>query len=120
MPASLMVILNYFHDIAVALLASNILVVYYLGRWLDKHPQRDRMIENVFAKLSRVTWGALTFVILFGAVRAYFFMEMEWNPAAGKGQIASLVVKHVVLVAITLFGILAHMKYQKKYGKKTT
>lgn len=118
MMATLVIILNYFHDLSVALLASNIFVVYILGRYLENHPGKDEIMTHTFAKLSRITWGTLASVIILGAVRAYYFMELEWNPAAGKDQIPALIVKHVVLVSLTVFALLSHRKYQRKYGRK--
>ena len=110
-------IANYFHDLAVALLATNILMVYFLGRWLDQSAVKAQIMPEIFRKLSYVTYGAFTYVILGGVVRALFFMEMEWNPAVGRGQIAALVVKHVVLITVTVFGIIHHTRYLRKYGK---
>lgn len=108
---------NYFHDLATALLASNILAVYFLGKYLDKQNDRRIIVADVFKKLSYVTYGSLAYIILAGIPRAYFFMDFEWNPAIGKGQVTALVIKHIFLFSVTTFGIIAHVKYQKKYGK---
>ncbi len=108
---------NYFHDLSVALLASNLLVVFYLGRLFDKNGCSDDYMPSIFSKLAKVTYAALAFVLVGGAVRSYFFMDYEWNPAVGEGQVAALIVKHVLLVTITLVGVAGHLKYQKKYGK---
>ena len=112
-----LMISNYLHDLSVAVLASNILVVYFLGKYLDKNDVKNDIIPAVFKKLSYVTYGALTYVLLGGGLRAFYFMEYEWNPAIGKDQTAALIVKHILLFLLTVFGIIAHMKYQKKYGK---
>ncbi len=114
----LLMVSNYFHDLSVALLASNILVVYFLGRFLDHHPIADRILPYVFARLKYITYGALAYIILGGAVRAYFFMDFEWNPAVGRGQVTALIIKHILLVTITIFGVIVHLKYQRKYGYK--
>lgn len=112
-----LMISNYFHDLSVALLASNVLAVYYVGRYLDEHPNGQAMTAALFRKLSRVTYGAFAYVILAGAVRAYYFEEFEWNPAVGRGQTAALVVKHIILFAVTWFGIVVHRRYQRRYGR---
>jgi hypothetical protein len=112
-------ILNYFHDLAVAMLAANILVIYFLGRYLDRTGIRDQAMTEVFSRLARITYGALAFVIVAGAVRAWFFMDYEWNPAVGQGQVAALIVKHVALVTVTIFGIAAHLRYVRKYGSRS-
>lgn len=113
-----MIILFYFHDLAVAVMASNIMVVYLLGRWLDKNPQKEKIMVDTFAKLSRITYIALGFIIIAGAVRAFYFMELEWNPALGRDMITALVVKHIILVSVTTWGIIVFRKYLKKYGGK--
>lgn len=109
---------NYFHDLAVALLAAVILVIYFLGRYLDQHPIKEMIISNLFKKLSSVSYIIFGYILLGGALRAYFFMEYEWNPAVGKGQITALVIKHIILFLITAYGIIVHFKYVRKYGQK--
>jgi hypothetical protein len=112
-----LMISNYFHDLSVALLVTNILAIYYIGRMLDERTSlRDEVLERLFRRLGKVTWWALGYVIIAGAVRAWFFMDFEWNPAVGKGQTAALVVKHVILVGLTVAGILVHLRYTRRYG----
>jgi len=113
----ILMISNYFHDLAVAILASNILVVYMTGRFLDKNPIKNKIIPELFRKLSLVTYAAFGYVLIGGAVRAYFFMDFEWNPAVGRGQVTALVIKHIILFALTAFGIIGHIRYHKRYGQ---
>jgi hypothetical protein len=108
---------NYLHDLSVALLAANILVIYFLGRYLDKKPIKDEIISNLFKKLSVISYIVLGYILLGGAFRAYFFMEYEWNPAVGKGQITALIIKHIILFLITAYGIVVYLKYVRKYGR---
>ncbi len=116
--AIFIMISNYFHDLAVALLASNILVIYFLGRYLDKNGVKEKIIPALFNKLSVVSYIVLGYILLGGALRAYFFMEYEWNPAVGKGQITALVIKHIILFLVTAYGIAVHLKYVRKYGRR--
>lgn len=114
----LLMISNYFHDLATAIMFSNILVVYFLGLFLDNNPNKQDNISRVFSRLSYVTYSAFVYIILAGIVRAYYFMDFEWNPAVGKGQVAALIVKHIFLFSMTAFGVVIHLRYQKRYGKK--
>lgn len=107
---------NYFHDLAVAILAVSVLATYYIGRFLDDNPVRDLILPGLFNRLRLVTYAALAYILVGGAVRAYFFMDFEWNPAVGRGQVAALVIKHIILVTLTAVGIIVHIRYQKKYG----
>ncbi len=111
-----LMIANYFHDLAVAVLVTNVLAVYFVGRHFDARPGHDRVVTELFRKLSRVTYAALAYVVAGGAVRAYFFMDFEWNPAVGRGQVAALVVKHVLLVSLTVLGLLVQTRYRRRYG----
>ena len=112
-----LMISNYFHDLSVALLVTNILAVYYIGRMLDARPElRDDVLATLFRRLGVVTRWAFAYVIVAGAVRAWFFMDFEWNPAVGRGQTAALVVKHVILIGLTVAGILVHRRYTRRYG----
>jgi hypothetical protein len=109
-------LLNYFHDLAVALLAANVVCIFIIGRILDGRPVADEVIPRLFRTLSRVTHWALAFVLIGGVVRAINFMEYEWNPAVGKGLIPAIAVKHVLLVGLTVFALVVQRKYRKRYG----
>ena len=107
---------NYFHDLAVALLAANVICVYIIGRILDGRPVSDEIMPRLFRTLSRITYWTLAFVLAGGVVRAINFMEYEWNPAVGKSLMPAIVVKHVLLVGLTVFALVVQRKYRKKYG----
>jgi hypothetical protein len=91
---------NYFHDLAVAFLfATSVMARGTLRFWPGK-PSPD-MVRF----LRRVAWGALTWVLLGGGVRAWYYKEYEWLSKAGTAQVPALVVKHVLLVALTVWGL---------------
>ena len=112
----ILMLTNYFHDLAVAVLATHVVMIHIIGRFLDEEPDRGLILGRIISRLSRVTWWALAYVILAGAVRAYYFMDFEWNPAVEKsGMMIALGVKHVLLVGLTIFGIVGMRKYREKY-----
>lgn len=101
---SLIILNNYLHDLATAFwfvgtflhfklihLAAETGTVTALAPFLRKMP----LLNNV----------ALIFILLFGAVRTWFFMEYEWHPAAGRGLINLLVFKHVLLFTAVGIGL---------------
>ena len=97
--ALLVMMNNYFHDLAVAFLFASCLMAHAaLRRW----PEAP---GPFVALLSRVAWGSLAWVIAGGAVRAWFYQEYEWLPKAGTAQVPALAVKHVVLFALTVWGL---------------
>lgn len=96
---------NYFHDLAVAFLfASCLMARIVLRHWPGMPSQR------VVEILRRVAWGTLAWVLVGGFVRAWFFAEYEWLPQAGRGQIPALVVKHVFLVTLTVWGLIGVLR----------
>lgn len=106
--AVLVMMNNYFHDLAVAFLfASCLLSHVVVGYWPGKVPDR------VAAILLRTAWGSLAFVLAGGAVRVWFYREYEWLPKAGTAQLPALGVKHMVLLALTIWGIYGVLKLRR-------
>jgi hypothetical protein len=64
---------------------------------------------------SRITWGALLFIIVGGIIRTATYRSFEWVEAAGKGQVAALIVKHIVLVGCTAAGIALQIRIARQY-----
>jgi hypothetical protein len=107
--AILVMLNNYFHDLAVAFLwASSLLAHVVVDNWPGKPS------EKVARILSRVAWGSLAWVLVGGAIRAYFYQEYEWLPRAGTAQISALAVKHVLLVGLTISGLIGVLRLQRK------
>ena len=106
--ALLVMMNNYFHDLAVAFLfASCLLSHVVLGHWPGKVPDRVATI------LLRVAWGSFIWVMAGGVVRVWFYKEYEWLPKAGTAQIPALGVKHMVLFALTIWGLSGIFKLRR-------
>lgn len=99
---------NYFHDLAVAFLfATSWLSWVVLKRWPGT-PSPD-----VVRLLCNVAWGSLAWVLIGGAIRAWFYAEYEWSARAGAAQIPALGVKHVVLFVVTGLGLVGVVRLQR-------
>jgi hypothetical protein len=107
--AVLVMLNNYFHDLAVAFLwASSLLAWVVVGHW-PGHPS-----ERVVRLLGRVAWGSLAWVLIGGAIRAYFYREYEWLPKAGTAQVPALALKHVLLFGLTAWGLVGVVRLQRR------
>lgn len=106
--AILVMLNNYFHDLAVAFLWASSLLAHVVVRLWPGRPSR-----RVARLLERVAWGSLAWVILGGAVRAWFYREYEWLPKAGTAQIPALAVKHVLLVGLTVWGLVGVLRLRR-------
>ena len=107
--AILVMLNNYFHDLAVAFMwASSLMAHLVLRYWPGKPSQELAKI------LTRIAWGSLAWVLIGGAIRAYFYMDYEWLPKAGTAQIPALAVKHVLLLGLTVWGLVGVVKLRRK------
>lgn len=103
---------NYFHDLAVAFLfASTLMAHLMLRHW----PEAPRALVR---SLGRVAWASLAWVLIGGAVRAWFYEEYEWLPKAGTAQVPALVVKHILLVTLTVWGLVGVVRLSRLRGKE--
>ena len=99
---------NYFHDLAVAFLfASTLLGHLCLREWPEGPPAR------LLQTLNRVAIGSLVWVIIGGAIRGWFFKEYEWVERAGAIQVPALGIKHVLLFALTGWGLWGLIKLNR-------
>lgn len=99
---------NYFHDVATALLAASAFALWVLLRRYEAGPRgRDAAryfleIQRAMAKLARF---ALAWIVLGGIPRTIWYVDFEWNHFAGKGQVPALIAKHVVALVFVVFGV---------------
>jgi len=106
--AILVMLNNYFHDLSVAFLWASSLLAHVVVRHWPGRPS-----ERVARLLERVAWGSLAWVMVGGAVRAWFYREYEWLPKAGTAQIPALAVKHVLLVGLTVWGLVGVVRLRR-------
>ncbi len=103
---------NLFHDFAVALLAAGFLMMWIVSRRAIGVP--DRSLRLIYSKLSRFLVGCWVVILIGGAIRTWAYREYEWQPAAGRGQVLALAVKHVILFGIILPGLWVQWKLHKR------
>ena len=88
---ALIIMNNYFHDVATATLLSSAVILWVLGRQAQRGGPEDRN-------------GALIWIILGGIPRVIFFNTFEFIPAKDNGIIIDLGIKHVFLFAAVGLG----------------
>ena len=114
---SIVIVLNnYFHDFSVALLFACLLVIGYMERRMregDAAAVRD-FVVRMYTALKPVMTGAWVFIVLGGVLRTLTYADYEWSEAAGRGQVAALIVKHVLLVSLVVWGVVL----QRRLGRR--
>jgi len=99
------IINNYLHDVATAVLLSSAVILYVLGRQAKSGGGGERRaLARAYGTLTRFAWGALAWIIIGGIPRTIFFAEYEFIPASVKGIVLDLIIKHVLLVSGVIAG----------------
>lgn len=105
---SLLVILNnYFHDVATATLLASAVIMWVLGRQAKRAaagPGERLALAHAYKTLTLFARGALAWIIIGGIPRTIFFNVAEFIPAAQKNIVPDLMVKHIVLVSAVVAG----------------
>jgi len=99
---------NYLHDVATAILLVSAVMLFVLAR----RAARDGYIPGVTAyfleayrKLNILMAASLAWIFLGGVVRTLAYRQYEWLPAAGRGQVPVLIIKHILIFLTLAAGI---------------
>lgn len=106
MTAVVIIINNYLHDVATAVLIASAAVVWALDRAVarDGGGRAGELLRAAYPKLVLVARAALVWIILGGIPRTIFFTRYEWDPAVTRGIVPALAIKHVLMAAGVLIG----------------
>jgi hypothetical protein len=108
---------NYFHDVATALLLAGGYVIWVIVKRYDASAKTRETTEyflSIYGKAVKLAKIALIWIVLGGIPRTIFYAEFEWANAAGKGQIAALIVKHILAFAFVGTGAHIWIRVNKK------
>ena len=98
---------NYLHDVATALLLASAIALAVMLRRYDaspRGPDAARYFLDLHRSMARLARLSLAWIVLGGIPRTIWYGEFEWANAAGRGQIAALLVKHVVAFVFVAAG----------------
>jgi len=107
---------NYAHDVATALLAASAFTLHAIVRVqaLEDNPTATRFFLKTYDMLTGMFRFALWWIILGGIPRTIFYTSFEWANAADKLQIPALIFKHILLVAVVVWGVIAWKRLKRK------
>jgi hypothetical protein len=112
---------NYFHDVATAMLAASAFCLYAVHRVEASLGTPDAAL--FFLKTHRLMVKFFRFafwwIILGGVPRTIFYVSFEWNHFADKQQVPALMVKHVLMVVLVVWGVAAWKKLKAKVARLT-
>ncbi len=99
---------NYFHDVATALLAASAFALWVLLRRYEtgeRGVEAARYFLEIQRSMAKLARFSLAWIVLGGIPRTIWYADFEWANAAGRGQVPALMVKHVVAFVLVGFGI---------------
>jgi len=99
---------NYLHDVATALLAASAFALWVLLRRFEagaRSADAARYFLEIQRSMAMLARFSLAWIVLGGIPRTIWYADFEWANAAGRGQVAALVVKHVVAFGFVSFGV---------------
>ena len=108
---------NYFHDVATALLAASAFVVWVIVKRYDtssKTKETTKYFLKIYSNTTKLAKFSLLWIVLGGIPRTIFYTEFEWANALGKGQITALVVKHILAFTFVGSGAYLWLKINRK------
>lgn len=107
MLAVLVMLNNYFHDFATALLVVTTYGMFFVVKYAERKKGADleEMVILLYPKMVHLAGGSVIFVFIAGIVRAFTYKEFEWKGAVETGQVAALMVKHVILFILFSYGV---------------
>lgn len=115
MQSILVIMNNYFHDVATATLLASAVILYVLGRNARKGGEAElAAFRRAYATLTKFAWGALIWILLGGVPRVIFFTRYEWDPAVIKGIVPALIVKHTLMFLAVIIGAVMWVRMSRE------
>lgn len=103
----LLIMNNYFHDVATAFLFTSalvMLVMYHVAK--EGGPQELAALRKMKPRLTAIAHGAIAWIVLGGTPRTIFYNQLEYPVAEYKGLLLALGVKHGLMFALVIAGII--------------
>lgn len=107
---------NYFHDVATAMLIATSFTLHAIVRIqaVMNSPTATLFFLKTYRRMVKLFRFALWWVLIGGVPRTIFYTSFEWANAADKMQVPALMVKHVMIVTLVVWGIIAWRRLKLK------
>lgn len=107
---------NYFHDVATALLLASAVIVWILGRKAERDgAQAAAWFASAYPLLTKFAWFSIAWIVIGGIPRTIFFNQVEWNMADPSNMylFSALMVKHAAMWIAVFAGGWMWMKVRR-------
>lgn len=112
---------NYFHDVATAMLAASAFCLYAAHRVQEslQTPAAALFFLKTHRIMVKFFRFAFWWIIVGGVPRTIFYASFEWNHFADKMQVPALMVKHVLMAVLVVWGVIAWRRLKLKVATLT-
>lgn len=111
--AVLILLNNFMHDFAAAGWLFGSVLLYLTIKGKDPDSFKNEELIEIFKRIIMLMKISLAGIIVFGIVRMLAYKTYEWNEAAGQSQVTMIIVKHIILTVIFVFGLMYFLKARK-------
>lgn len=118
---------NYFHDVATALLLASGIAMWVIVRRYgnNSNPDVTDYFLRIYRGITRLAKFSLAWILIGGIPRTLAYKDFEWANAVGKNQVPALIVKHILVFIFVCTGVYMWIKLSKrvkviKAGNKAT
>lgn len=108
--AILVLLNNFLHDFSAAGWLFGTVLLWSILRKKISDGDKGIVISEILKTVLMLMRFSFAGIVIFGVVRAIAYKSYEWNAAAGQSQVTLLIVKHVILSLIFIFGLIYYIK----------
>ena len=110
----LIIMNNYFHDVATATLLAAAVIMWVLERQAERGNAQDlATLGRAYPTLTRFAKGALVWIVIGGIPRVLTFNTHDLGAVRGD-LIPAIIVKHVVEVLAVVLGIVLWQRVKRR------
>jgi uncharacterized membrane protein len=108
---------NFLHDLGASGWLFGSLLLWSVLRKEIHVGAAHQVVADLLKTVMRFMRYSLAAIVVFGVVRALAYKEYEWNSVAGQDQVTLLIVKHIILVLIFVWGLVCYLRARNLAGK---
>lgn len=107
---------NYFHDVATALLMTSGFVMWVIVRKMEKSTDEQviRYFLRIYGSVTRFARFSLLWILIGGVPRVLAYKQFEWANALGKSQVPALIVKHILAFLFVGLGVYLWVRLSRR------
>ena len=110
----LIIMNNYFHDVATAVLIAAATIMWVLGRQAERGgPAEAASLARAYPALTRFAQAALVWIVVGGVPRVIYFNTHDLGAIRGD-LVPAIAVKHVVEVAAVIAGVALWLRVKRR------